>query len=103
MKVKLRALRGLKNTQVYGRVSGGTVFEADPHLAKQLVAQGSAEYVDGPLETTLPVNIPSAPDPLPDWPLQTPPEDYIKRWGGIENPSSGVKENLDLAYGIVGA
>lgn len=102
MKVKLRALRGLKNTQLYGRVSGGQVFEVDPYTAAQLVKQGSAEYVGRPPETDLPVKPPAPPEPAPEWTLRTSPENYIKKHGGKKNPSDAIKANLELAYQIVG-
>lgn len=41
--------------------------------------------------------------PLPEWPMQVPPEEYIKLFGKRKGISKTVKERLDLARRIIAA
>lgn len=40
---------------------------------------------------------------LPEWPLPTPPEEYVKLFGKRKNPSKTIKGRLDLAAKIMAA
>lgn len=64
---------------------------------------------EGEIQTTAPSWVgPTAPEVvdsglIPEWPMQVPPEEYIKLFGKRKGISKTVKERLDLARRIIAA
>ncbi len=90
-----------------------TVFLRYRHkleLVGDSIGQVNTAMQETEIETTAPSWVGetthSEPEPagdLPEWPMQVPPEEYIKLFGKRKGISKTVKERLDLARRILAA